>query len=252
MKKYNIIWFYVFTLLFSVISGGISSALLDELNIIALVFIQTSPLLGLLLLCVFMKDFTVFKELKWGIAVRGKVKWIAISIVIPIVIIFCSSMVLSFLNKPYVPNGYGLNISLLVAIVASIVGCFCERVGWNGFLLSAFYEKKSLLISAILTGLLWGAWHFGKIPMFGLLGYLLFILLCVEFSILMAWIYIKTDKSLLPVVVFHFMINICSMLLLVEREGIMFYIIGCIIGGVLCAIVILRNLKMFSTNIINK
>lgn len=249
MKKHKIIWFYIFTFLCTMILGGISTVLLEPSTplryVISLSIIQTSPLCGLLLLCIFTRDFSSFKEIKWGIFSFKNFIWILISILIPALIICGSAMILSILGKPYMVSEYAFDISLIVVIFACIIGCLGEELGWRGFLLPAFFQKYSLLSSSIFTGLLWGAWHFGKISLFGIIGYMLFILMVTEWTVLMAWIYVKTGKELLAMIKFHLTVNICSMFLLNNREGILFYAVATIIGGILCMIVILKDKQIF-------
>ncbi|MCL1820047.1 MAG: CPBP family intramembrane metalloprotease [Oscillospiraceae bacterium] len=245
MKKHKIIWFYVFTIIFTVILGGTFAALLDAENpaqyAISLAGAQLSPLCGLLLLCLFGKDFTPFKEMNWKISSSNKLILVLLAVLIPVFIICGSALTLSAIGKPYVPGAFNTAVPLVIVTVASIIGSIGEEVGWRGFMLPAFREKHSLLFSSVFTGLLWGAWYFGKISLFGITGYLLFVLMVTEWSVLMAWIFYKTGKSLPLMIAFHFVINICSVLMLNEREGISFYIAGCIVGGLLCLIVIVTN-----------
>lgn len=248
MKKHKIVWFYVFTVIFTVVAGGVSSAIIDASNpdhgVIVLVAAQMSPTLGLFLVCLFSKDFGAFQKINWGFD-RKKWVWLLASMFFPAVIVCGSATIISIIGKPYLQSVYGQSIPLLVLIPLTVVGIIGEEIGWRGFLLPIFSEKRNLLVSSIFTGLLWGAWHFMKIASFGLLGYTLFILLCIEFSILMAWILSKTKHSLLSMIAFHFTVNTCSMFLLYDREGISFYISGLVIGGVLCGIAVLTNKAKF-------
>jgi len=245
LKKHKTIWFYIFTIIFTIILGGISTELLDVSEVIMMALIQLSPLLSLLLLCTFCKDFSLFRGLNWKIGSPKMTKWLFPSILIPAFVVCGSALTLSAVGNPYISNGYALGLPLLFVIIASIVGCLGEQAGWRGFMFPAFQKKYSLLTSSVFTGLLWGAWHFGKISLFGIVGYILFVLLIVEFSILMSWIYDNTNKSLFFMVLFHLSINISSILMLTEREGILFYLIGCAIGGILCLVVVLTNKSRF-------
>jgi membrane protease YdiL (CAAX protease family) len=254
MKKHKIVWFYIFTIIFTVIIGGVFTVMLDVSSpvqyAISLAGAQMSPLCGLLLVCLCGNNFTPFKEMNWKILSSHKFLWIMLSIIIPAFIICGSALILGFLGKEYVSGIFNTAFMLVIIIIASVMGSIGEETGWRGFLLPAFREKHSLLVSSVFTGLLWGAWHFGKIPLFGIIGYLLFILLVTEWTVLMSWIFNNTGKSLPLMVLFHSVINICSVLVLNEREGILFYIVGCVIGGLLCLTVILADNKKFIGNLI--
>jgi membrane protease YdiL (CAAX protease family) len=183
--------------------------------------------------------------MRWKVGGSRKLIWILCSVFIPVFIIGGSAFILSVAGKPYVSSAFDAVIPLLVVAVASMLGGVGEEIGWRGFMLPAFSKKHSLLLSSVFTGLLWGAWHFGKISLFGITGYLLFIVLVTEWTVLMAWIFYNTGKSLTLMVAFHFLINICSVTMLNEREGISFYIAGIMLGGLLCLVVIIKNKRQF-------
>jgi membrane protease YdiL (CAAX protease family) len=113
----------------------------------------------------------------------------------------------------------------------------------------SFNRKYSLFSSAVFTGILWGAWHFGKLASYGILGYLLFILLITEFSVMMAWIYSKSNRNMICMVLFHLGVNISSILLLTGREGIMFYTVACTISTLICLVLVLADREKFSSQL---
>jgi membrane protease YdiL (CAAX protease family) len=242
-------------MIFTVILGVIGGTLLDVSNYahyaIMLAMAQAAPTLGLLLVCVFGRDFNAFKEMNRSIS-RKKIIWILPAVLIPVIFIGGSALVLSFTGMPYVKGAYNSAGALSVIIIATIIGATGEEIGWRGFMFPVLHKKHNLFTSAVVTGLLWGLWHFGKIQLSGVTGYLLFTLLCVEFTVLMAWILKKANNSLIPMIVFHTVINTCSVLLINEREGFSFYAAACIIGGVLCCLIIMLNRTAFFSQIDNK
>lgn len=250
MKKHNILWYYIFTLICAIVFGGTAGVLFDtsitEQYAISMTLIQMSPLCGLIFVCLFSKDWSFIKNLHWNPFKSMKnIQWVVLSVLIPTVIITCSAYILSAMGKTYVPNGYN-GKEITVIVIASALGCVGEEIGWRGFMLPAYNKKYSLFISAVYTGMLWGTWHFGKISLYGISGYLLFILMITEFSIIMAWIYSKTNKNLVCMMLFHLSINITSMLLLTEREGILFYLVGCTVSAIICMAVFLIDRKEFA------
>jgi len=102
-----------------------------------------------------------------------------------------------------------------------IIGPLPEEIGWRGFLLDRLQVRWSALLSALFIGVLWWMWH---IPLFfvpgyfdafggppaGLWGYLLYN---IPGSIFAAWIYNNTDRSVLAVILFHFIGNVVGELL---------------------------------------
>lgn len=53
----------------------------------------------------------------------------------------------------------------------------------------------------------------------------------------MAWIYSKTNNNILCMILFHLSINMTSVILLTEREGIVFYVIGSIVSAAICLLI---------------
>ncbi len=171
-----------------------------------------------------------------------------LSFTIPVAIVGIASVIMSVFGKTYIPNSYSVKL-LIMTVLGTLIGCIGEEIGWRGFMQPSFNRKYSLFSSAVFTGVLWGAWHFGKLVSCGVLAYLLFILLVTEFSVIMAWIYSKSNGSMICMVLFHLGVNISSMLLLTGREGIMFYTVACTISTLICLVLVLTDRKEFSTKL---
>jgi membrane protease YdiL (CAAX protease family) len=63
----------------------------------------------------------------------------------------------------------GLPVALPILVVAQILGAAGEEVGWRGFLQHRLQSRFSVLVSAVIVGLMWGIWHpyvFGEGPSF--------------------------------------------------------------------------------------
>jgi membrane protease YdiL (CAAX protease family) len=101
-----------------------------------------------------------------------------------------------------------------LAVFLFLLGPLPEEIGWRGYGLDALLTAVSPLTAALVLGIAWGAWH---LPLFVVPGYYdpfggppvfwLFLWSILMKSILMAWGYLASDRSLLLMVVFHFMIN---------------------------------------------
>ena len=98
--------------------------------------------------------------------------------------------------------------SLPLALVGMLVGAIGEEIGWRSFLQPNLEKSNSVLLSSIITGLMWGFWHIGhyKNGLFFMLGFLLF---AVSASVVLRRILAETSNNLLISVLFHFSINIC-------------------------------------------
>jgi CAAX amino terminal protease family. len=255
IKKYSIIWFYVFTFIFTIILGGTGQAICANYvpeqyqTIVSLVLAEMAPTFGTLLVCICMKDWDCFKNMNWNPFKNIKnILWLLLSFIIPVIVVTSASAIMSALGKPYTSNGYSDKL-IIITFLGSLIGCIGEEIGWRGFMLPSFNRKYSLFSSAIFTGILWGAWHFFKLTSYGFLGYLLFILFIAELSVIMAWIYSKSNTNIICMVFFHLGVNTSSILFLTEREGIMFYTVACVISSLICMVIILADRGKFSAKL---
>ena len=89
--------------------------------------------------------------------------------------------------------------------------------------------------------MLWGLWHLPTFlvpgtPQYGL-PLVAFVLLTVEYSILMTWVFLHTVGSVLIATLFHGAINLSQGLFLGSVEGATRYWLLCIVYGVAALIV---------------
>ena len=88
---------------------------------------------------------------------------------------------------------------------------FGEELGWRAYLLKALENKKFLHVS-LITGIVWGLWHFPLIlmghnyPQYPLIGIGLMTILCILLSPTMTYITIKS-KSVITSAIFHGNLN---------------------------------------------
>ncbi len=112
----------------------------------------------------------------------------------------------------------------LVAIVSCVSafldeGGMLEEMGWRGYALPLLQQRMSPLLSAILLGLAWDAWHLprevptllGGLPVLTWLGrQAVFALLTVSLSIVIAYFVNRTGGSVLPAIILHGGTNVWS------------------------------------------
>lgn len=250
-KKHRIVGFYISTLVFTFILGGIGQVLCGSFfdkeyhTILSLLMIQMAPTLGVIFISLWSKDKNCFKNMNW--CSNKDVKdglWLVLSFMIPVAIVTIASLIISAYGTTYIPNPYPVNL-LVMIVLASVFGCIGEEIGWRGFMQPLFNRRYSIFNSGVFTGVLWGIWHFGKLVSHGVLGYLLFIVLITKFSVIMAWIYLKSNGNMICMVMFHLGVNLSSLFLLTEREGILFYTVACIISTLICLVMVFTDKKGF-------
>lgn len=237
-ERYTIAIYFVITFLITIILGAAY-----QFTNNAFISPQYAPTIGLILICVMLKDWSVWRKMNWNpVKTPKNLLWMLISLFLPVVVILISSLIISSMGNQFMlwkdtTSGY------VITIIAVVLGCISEEIGWRGFLLPQFAERHNMFYSTIAVGLLWGIWHC-KFA-YGILGFILFVMLIICFSIFMAWIYMRTKGNLLCMILFHFGVNIGAVTLLQNREGVLFYGLATIICVLICIPIVLKNKNEF-------
>jgi membrane protease YdiL (CAAX protease family) len=109
------------------------------------------------------------------------------------------------------PFGHEGPVVIAVAILISTPVQAGEEIGWRGYALPRMAARFGLGPASILVGLAWGVWH---LPLFFLPGadkygqaFPLYVAGVVAFSIAVAWLYGRTQGSLLLTMLMHSAFN---------------------------------------------
>jgi uncharacterized protein len=119
---------------------------------------------------------------------------------------------------------------------AQLIGACGEELGWRSFLQPHLQQRYSPLISAVIVGTLWGTWHVMYLSD-GALFFVLFLLLTIALSVIMAEL-IRGVSSLPVAGVFHWLINLATLLLINFASGNLTDITTLTIGFTTAAILI--------------
>jgi membrane protease YdiL (CAAX protease family) len=100
---------------------------------------------------------------------------------------------------------------VVVAITFSTPFQAGEEIGWRGYALPRLAARFGLGRASILLGLIWGCWH---LPQFCIReadtygqSFVVFVLQVTALSVAMAWLYARTNGSLLLVMLLHAAVN---------------------------------------------
>lgn len=119
-------------------------------------------------------------------------------------------------------SGESLPNILLIDDPLFIVGAFFyifflggplqEEFGWRGYALPGLQMKYNALVSSLILGIIWGAWH---LPLFFIKGSIQsqtpiwgFMILIICGTVFFTWIYNHTQGSILAAMIFHTMNNL--------------------------------------------
>ncbi len=103
---------------------------------------------------------------------------------------------------------------LLIFLVGGPLG---EEFGWRGFALPALQARWGWRVASVLLGLLWAVWH---LPLFYSVGTVQshlpmgwYALSAIASSVLFAWLFNRSQGSIVPVLVLHTAVNAWSLII---------------------------------------
>jgi uncharacterized protein len=134
----------------------------------------------------------------------------------------------------------------LTAFISFMSGPWAEEFGWRGYALDRIIKPLGAIRGSIVLGLIWGVWHLPLFFMsatwhseigFELTGFWTFTLRSVGLGLIMTWVYLNTDRSILSGILMHFTSNFSGQLL--APYSVRFEVVSMIlmltIGLILCA-----------------
>ena len=153
---------------------------------------------------------------------RIPLRWAVVTVALFPALVVVTAVVAS----PVVGEFFSLDIGELAALLADpgglvgtvvvilVVGPLPEEIGWRGYLLDRCQARWSALASGVAVGAVWAVWH---APLFVMPGYFatfdfapvpsLFAANILLGSVIYTWLYNNVGRSVLALVVFHFMEN---------------------------------------------
>jgi membrane protease YdiL (CAAX protease family) len=142
--------------------------------------------------------------LTWRVALG----WYAVALLTAPVLIIAVLLALSRTSSGFLPiivtTGDKASLLLIGILAGSMTGVF-EELGWTGFVIPQLRQRHGVLVTGLIVGLLWGAWHY---PLFsegdasGTVSPALFLpvqlfTVLPAFRVLLVWIHDRTGSLLL-------------------------------------------------------
>jgi membrane protease YdiL (CAAX protease family) len=117
---------------------------------------------------------------------------------------------------------FGPGTSLLFVLPFLLFNMFVngEEIGWRGYVLPRLQWRYNALVSSLIIGVIWTAWHIPKFLVAGYdtpLGW--YLVMTVARAVLFTWVYNGTRGSLLLVTIFHAAVNTAYVFLPVAPHG---------------------------------
>jgi membrane protease YdiL (CAAX protease family) len=157
---------------------------------------------------------------KWKVGVQ----WYAVAIGLTPVVTGSTLWLLSQTWPGFLPNivTSGDKVALLISgIGTGLAAGFFEELGWTGFAVRVLRQRRSIVATGLLVGLVWGLWHFlvtfwvsgdstGSISEDLLVPPLVFYIgVLPAYRVLMVWLYDRTESLLLSMLM-HASLTACT------------------------------------------
>ncbi len=109
------------------------------------------------------------------------------------------------------PRPATLTFSILPMVVFFFIGALGEEIGWTGYATEPLRRQWGIVIASVILGVVWAGWHY--VPLLQAHRSLVWIawwtLGTISLRMIMGWLYIHLDGSVLAAAIFHTMINLC-------------------------------------------
>lgn len=242
ISKHYLKSFYIITLLFSILLLTLHF-IFQSVGKYSVSFTQFSPALAVVFISLILKDKTITNDIKKHFGInKVAAKWIIPVIFIPSIGISVSSIIMTYYKIDYVP-WKGNMLFYVLSFVAIVIGSAAEEIGWRGFLLPNLQKKHTPFVSSIIVGILWGVWHLNFTG--GILGFALYTVTIIEMSILMTWVYNKSNGNLVLMTVWHLVFNLTSHIFLWDRFALQLFLVQSIVFGILCLLILIIQRKTY-------
>jgi hypothetical protein len=192
-----------------------SSEQVERLFLAVMLTWFAGPSIASLLLTVLLDGWTGLRQLsarmtKWRVGVG----WYAVALLCAPLVSIAVSMALSLTSPAFLPNIFTTSDKaglVAMAIAYSLIGGgLLEELGWTGFAVPRLLPRHGILVTGLIVGVLWGAYHFSVIYWSsGTIGVLPLAVLAAQlfawlpaYRVLMVWVYERT-RSLLLAMLMH-------------------------------------------------
>jgi len=120
-------------------------------------------------------------------------------------------------------EGFSFSTGFIPVLLLLLMAATFEELGWRGYAFDSLQSKFTILKSSIIFGILWSLWHLPLIFVNNSYQYEIlnqnpwfavnFFVGIIPLGIIISWICIKNNKSIIAAIVFHFVVNISQEIL---------------------------------------
>lgn len=173
--------------------------------------------------------------------------WLAVALGLMPLIFLLAYALMRLLNRPLPP----VEISWVLAPVYLVmywISAVGEELGWTATATDPLQERWSALKGGLLLGLIWAVWHLPPFFHTGNSPEWIFwqSIYTILSRVVMVWLYNKSGKSVLAVILLHAVYNTCWSLFPNDGSHYDPFVMSLVTGLVLAVILMLWDARTFS------
>jgi membrane protease YdiL (CAAX protease family) len=182
--------------------------------------------------------------LEWRVGVR----WYAVALLAAPLLATAITLTLSLLSPEFLPTiavADDKAAVLVLGLVVALTAGFFEELGWTGFAIPRLKMRHGVVVTGLIVGVLWSAWHllvtiWGVGDRAGTLPLALFLIVdglagLPAFRVLMVWVYDRTESLFLGMLM-HVSITATTVILTPRTSGLSLLAYGLVFAGAVWAI----------------
>jgi len=158
-----------------------------------------------------------------------------------------------FLSLDRAPDQSLQGINIIGMLIILFMACSLEEIGWRGYGIDSLHIIFNLWHTSLIFACIWSLWH---VPAFfiqhgyfqqevlslGWLAVAIYFLSLFPVTVVMNWVYIKNNRSILIVILFHMVMNLSYGLFHMQLVTKMILMI---LLFIVAGIIVLRDKKLF-------
>jgi membrane protease YdiL (CAAX protease family) len=182
----------------------------------------------------------------------------AFLLIMPLSVLASTGISLLFgepISQLQLAEGFSFSTGSVPVLMVLFLAATFEELGWRGYAFDSLQSRYNYFTASIIFSLLWSLWHFPLIFVKDSYQYEIFhqniwfgvnfFVSIIPMGVIISWICLKSNKSILAAIVFHFIINISQEILDISQTT------KCIQTGVLvlfAAVIIAMEKEQFFSN----
>ena len=155
-------------------------------------------------------------------------RWALLAFLFPLVLMAMAAAAHIALGGTLPPSPAARHVAMTalnIVLMFFVGGPLGEEFGWRGYALPALQVRMHWRIASVLLGVIWALWH---LPLFYSAGTVqshlpigLYALSVIASSVLFAWLFNRSDGSIVPVLMLHTAVNDWSLIIpvMVQADG---------------------------------